>query len=856
MRIGSWNCQGIGVPLTQSQLSNLCKVFKFDVLFLIETLNKCEVISNLASVLGFPNVINQPPQGHSGGLALLWKDSVRLSNLYQDDRHIDVHIFINNISFYLSCVYGHPCQSERHSLWTHFENLTQSRNDPWILIGDFNEILSNNEKIGGPQRDEWTFRGFRNMVSTCDLKDIRSIGDRFSWVGERHSHTVKCCLDRAFINSEGAFLFPFAELEFLEFTGSDHKPLFLSLEKTETRKMRPFRFDKRLLEVPHFKTYVKAGWNKAINGQRKQLPDQVRTCRQAMAKLKHKSNLNSRIRINQLQAALDKAMSSVNRTERRTISHIQRELTVAYRDEERYWQQKSRNQWMKEGDCNTEFFHACTKTRFSVNRLLTIKDEEGMIYRGDKEIGVHAQEFFTKVYESNGRPVSIIDFAGFKPIVTKQINDDLTKDLSDLEIYNAICHIGDDKAPGPDGLTARFYKFCWEIVGPDVIKEVKIFFRTSYMKQSINHTNICMIPKITNPETFSDYRPIALCNVLYKIISKCLVERLKGHLDAIVSDSQAAFIPRRLVNDNVMIAHEMMHSLKTRKRVSQSYIAVKTDVSKAYDRVEWNFLETTMRLFGFSETWIKWIMGAVKSVNYSVLVNGIPHGTIEPQRGIRQGDPLSPYLFILCVDILSHLIKNRVAEGDIRGIRIGNGVPGVTHLQFADDSFFFCQSNVRNCQALKDVFDVYEYYSGQKINMSKSMITFGSRVHGTTQNRLKNILGIQSHGGGGKYLGLSEQFGRKKRDMFNYIIERVKKRTSSWSAKYLSPAGKEIMVKSLAMSMPVYAMSCFKLPLNIVSEIEALLMNFWWEKNAKKKGNTMDSLEEITILEKGRWFRV
>lgn len=259
-----------------------------------------------------------------------------------------------------------------------------------------------------------------------------------------------------------------------------------------------------------------------------------------------------------------------------------------------------------------------------------------------------------------------------------------------------------------------------------------------------------------------------------------------------------------------------------------------------------------MRLFGFSETWIKWIMGAVKSVNYSVLVNGIPHGTIQPQRGIRQGDPLSPYLFILCVDILSHLIKNRVAEGDIRGIRIGNGVPGVTHLQFADDSLFFCQSNVRNCQALKDVFDVYEYYSGQKINMSKSMITFGSRVHGTTQNRLKNILGIQSHGGGGKYLRLPEQFGRKKRDMFNYIIERVKKRTSSWSAKYLSPAGKEIMLKSVA----VYAMSCFKLPLNIVSEIEALLMNFWWEKNAKKKGNTMDSLEEITILEKGRWFRV
>ena len=249
-----------------------------------------------------------------------------------------------------------------------------------------------------------------------------------------------------------------------------------------------------------------------------------------------------------------------------------------------------------------------------------------------------------------------------------------------------------------------------------------------------------------------------------------------------------------------MVAHEMMHALKARKRTSQSYMAVKTDVSKAYDRVEWNFLETTMKLFGFNAQWISWIMGTVRSVSYSVLVNGIPIGTILPQRGIRQGDPLFPYLFILCADILGHLIKSRVKDGDIRGIQIGNGVQSVTHLQFVDDSLFFCQANVRNCQALKDVFDVYEYYSGQKINLAKSMITFGSKINGVIQNRLKNVLGIQIHGGGGKYLGLPEQFGRKKGEMFNYIIERVKKRTSSWSAKHLSPAGKEIMLKRIFLS--------------------------------------------------------
>lgn len=154
---------------------------------------------------------------------------------------------------------------------------------------------------------------------------------------------------------------------------------------------------------------------------------------------------------------------------------------------------------MLEGDRNTEFFHACAKTRFSKNRITTIKDNEGNVYIGDKKIGRHAQYYFTSVYSSNGRPVSPIDFSGFKPTVTHEINAELCKDFSDKEIYEAICLIGDDKAPGPDGLTAKFYKTSWDIVGTDVIKEVKSYFATSYMNPNVNHTNICMIPKITNP---------------------------------------------------------------------------------------------------------------------------------------------------------------------------------------------------------------------------------------------------------------------------------------------------------------------------------------------------------------------
>ena len=146
------------------------------------------------------------------------------------------------------------------------------------------------------------------------------------------------------------------------------------------------------------------------------------------------------------------------------------------------------------------------------------------------------------------------------------------------------------QSPGPEGLTARFYQQCWDIVGEAICAELKSFFATGKLSPGLNHTNICMIPKNKCPQTLSEFRPIALCNVLYKIISKILVFRLKSSLDKIVSDSQAAFIPGRLINDNVIIAHELMHSLKSRKRVSHTYMVVKTDITKAYDRVDWNFL--------------------------------------------------------------------------------------------------------------------------------------------------------------------------------------------------------------------------------------------------------------------------
>lgn len=194
------------------------------------------------------------------------------------------------------------------------------------------------------------------------------------------------------------------------------------------------------------------------------------------------------------------------------------------------------------------------------------------------------------------------------------------------------------------------------------------WIRTKTFSGELNCTNVVLIPKKDNASCLRDLIPIALCNVLYKILAKVLVNRLKVVLPFIISENQSAFVEKRSITDNVLVAFELIHHMSRKKRGMGREVALKLDISKAFVIVCWSFLRQRMKALGFHDTWVDWMMLCVKIVTYNLCFNNSVIGPIVPKKGLRQGDPLSPYLFLLCVEDLSDALHNALKTGDRKSV--------------------------------------------------------------------------------------------------------------------------------------------------------------------------------------------
>ena len=286
---------------------------------------------------------------------------------------------------------------------------------------------------------------------------------------------------------------------------------------------------------------------------------------------------------------------------------------------------------------------------------------------------------------------------------------------------------------------------------------------STLIETSLNHTFITLIPKVKSPEFITEFCPIALCNILYKLVSKVLANRLKKVLPHIISESQNAFQSDKAISDNILVAFATLHHMKRRNSRKMGHMALKLDRSKAYDCLEWVFLQRIMEKMGFHSTWIGWILECIKSVTYSVLVNGEPKGNIIPTRGIHQGDPLSPYLFLLCSKGLNRLLEHAVESKHIEGVSLCKNGPKISHPFFADDSLVFCRARVGDVEKNQEILGKYERASGQKINSDKTTLFFGNNASCATKEEIKNLLEVPEIKEYERYLELPVVVGRKKK---------------------------------------------------------------------------------------------
>ena len=362
-------------------------------------------------------------------------------------------------------------------------------------------------------------------------------------------------------------------------------------------------------------------------------------------------------------------------------------------------------------------------------------------------------------------------------------------------------------------------------MGKSVYEEVKTIFKDGLVLDHLNETLVTLIPKCKSPESLNNYRPISLCNSVYKIASKILVERIRPYLNKLVFPFQTAFVPGRKGLDNVLVAQELFYALD-KKKGKEGYMAIKVDLEKAYDRMEWCFIHKVLQAYHFPQSLIRVIMSCVISTRVCILFSGGKLEAFNPLRGLRQGDPLSPYIFILCMEYLGHLIEKKCMEGVWKPLQASRSNIGISHLFFADDLILFAKVDMDSCETISEVLDEFCVESGQKVSMEKSRIYFSPSVQPKIKSGIYSRLRIQAMTNIGNYLGFPINHRGVPRNRMNFIVEKVMSKLVGWKARFLSFAGRAVLVKSVMSTIPNYVMQATALPSNLCDKLDKINRDF------------------------------
>jgi len=379
-----------------------------------------------------------------------------------------------------------------------------------------------------------------------------------------------------------------------------------------------------------------------------------------------------------------------------------------------------------------------------------------------------------------------------------------------------------NKSLGPDDFNFSFIKKFWGSIKGDIMQAINSFYSTSKWPKGCNVSFIALVPKCNNPQGLYQYRPISPIGCIYKIISKSLYLRLKSVLHKVIDQTQSAFLEGRGLLDSFVVANETIDEVKREKK---KCIKVKVDYEKAYDSIRWDFLFYMMERLGFCIRWINWIEECLKSSTISVLVNGNPIHEFNPTKGLRQGDPLAPFLYLITAEGLASMVRQAVKKKLFQGIKVGTKEIEVNMLQYVDDTLFLCEANTQNILGIKCILRCFELAVGLTVNFIKREIG-GLKVEEGIIQRYSEILNCDVMHLPFIYLGMPISGISRRFVLWREVVDKIKKRLARWKEKYLFFAGKVCMLKSVITALPLYYMSFFKMPASVQVEIKKIQKEF------------------------------
>ncbi|GKV41862.1 hypothetical protein SLEP1_g49342 [Rubroshorea leprosula] len=815
--------------------------------------------------------VAKPSVGRSGGLLCIWNDKVLkkleviegnnfigISGLWGDER----------IPVYLLNIYS-PCQlMGKRFLWDDLQNLMNSRRGNWCLVGDFNAVRGIEERAGGSGINA-EMREFDNFINNAALIDLPLLGRKYTWYNSNGQYMSR--IDRFLLSEDWVSRWGDVKQWGLRRSVSDHCPILLKNEKIDWGP-KPFKFFDAWFEKPGCRELIRSVWKfNEIQGKKGFiLKEKLKRTKKALKEWSR--NLTEEVddkvkKAESVIAEIDEKGESSQLTaedvERRRGSFI--DLWKNLRIKERMWQQKAKRMWFKEGDANTRFFHTCVKGRWRRNEINCIRIN-GELYTGVKEIKEEVAKYFKDLFSEEAWQRPRLDGIRVNQISQAE-NEMLGAVFEEKEIKEAIWDCCSSKSPGPDGFNFGFVKKMWEDIKVEVIDFVQEFWDQGRLARGSNASFIVLIPKKDNPQGIEDYRPISLIGIMYKIIAKLLANRLRKVLPKVIGEQQMAFIEGRQLIDGVVIANEVIDEVKRKRKNSFLF---KVDFEKAYDRVSWSFIDYMMMRMGFSEKWRKWIQECLRSSSVSVLINGSPTKEFPVSKGIRQGDPLSPFLFLIVAEGLNGLVSAAVEKNLYKGVMVGSGGTTITHLQFADDTIFFGEASDENIKVVKGIMRTFELASGLKINFAKSQL-IGMGVEENWTARMAYRLCCSQGEFPLKYLGIPIGGNHRKTEMWYPMIQSFKKKLASWKGRHLSLGGRITLINSVLSSLPVFLMSVFLIPKGILLSIDKIRKSFlwggggderkvnWvkWEKICKKKeegGLGVRDLRKFNLALMGKWW--